>query len=974
MARISYGLQVQKRAKRLLMSLLAYANDEFDVCNEAVVDAIRSHIQVRWLSEKRLVIRTKVRFLQELTGLQGNETQLKAEQVKEALKRFTDFIEILEDNRVTKGGSENWHFTLNLWYSRWETEANLEKFDREWESRKEDKENINFPPSPYPPISPSLHPPSPNWNEICRQSLEADNHRRLTTNPLTSADGVSFALDEVYVPLGLVKRSRRERRGGDVHPGKGSQLYESEDGDVSETLTLDQFLQQLQSKESSRIAILGEPGAGKTTLLQKIATSLADNTDFLPIWISLADLQGKSLEDYLIEDWLKAATRKRKISPEIEDSFCEQFNQGKVWLLLDAVDEMAIESSLSLSKIADYFKGWVADAAVIVTCRLNVWDAGKNALSDFDTFRNLNFTYGNPNNSDLMGKFINSWFEENPELGNNLRTELEQPARRRIRDAVKNPLRLALMCRIWGLRRGGLPNTKAMLYDKFVEAIYEWKQDRFPTTSTQRIQLNQALGKLALMAIANEKTKFRLRHRFVCEVLGVPEEGLFQLALQLGWLNQVGISETQGEKVYAFYHPTFQEYFAALAIEDWQFFINSPPSPHPPIFEYQWREVILLWFGRDDVPQATKEEFIKYLIEFKDGCGGFYSYQAYFLAAEGIAEFADCSLCEPILKQLIKWRFGCFHSTQQKWWRYPSPIAEGARVSLLKTDRNCAITALEEFIASSQSDFDTWNAAYSLGNFFDPGNKIAISTLEQIITSFYHESFRLQAADSLGKVEPGNSIAITALINIIQSTKKESIRRKAAFSLGKCQLGNQIAISTLEKIITSSTNKQQKQYALYNLLTLAPENQVAFNVIALSNKTKKEDKPTRRNSKNKSRNNDKAIAALVEGIATAKNDDIKRRRASSLAKLEPHNQLAFDTLVNLLKSAQKDSDRKNAAEDLKKIIDNEQMPKLIASLKDCFYEEVNEVNLEESKHCYKLLWYCAEKMNYGDFYRAWNGD
>ncbi len=982
MARISYGLQVQKRAFRLLKSILAYANDEFDVCNEAVVDAIRPNIQVRWLTEKRLVVRTKVRFLQELTGLQGDETPLKAEQVKEALKRFTDFIEILEDNRTTKGGSENWHFTLNLWHSRWETEANLQQFDREWQQRKGrqgDKENINFPPSPHLPISPSSpSPPSLNWNEICRQSLEKDNHRRLTTNPLTSADGVTFALDEVYVPLGLVKRKHRERRSGDVHPGRGSQLYESEDGDVSETLTLDKFLQQLESKENNRIAILGEPGAGKTTLLQKIATWLTDNTQFLPIWISLADLQGKSLEDYLIEDWLKAATRKRKISPEIEDSFCEQFNQGRVWLLLDAVDEMAIESSLALSKIADYLKGWVADASVIVTCRLNVWDAGKNALSDFDTFRNLNFTYGNPNHSDLMGNFINCWFRENPELGDNLRTELEQPARRRIRDAVKNPLRLALMCRIWGLRRGGLPNTKAMLYEKFVEAIYEWKQDRFPTTSTQRSQLNQALGKLALMAIANEKTKFRLRHRFVCEVLGAPDEGLFQLALQLGWLNQVGISETQGEKVYAFYHPTFQEYFAALAINDWQFFFNlgighgglgiASPSPLP-IFEYQWKEVILLWFGRDDIPQPSKEEFIRNLIEFEDGCGGFYRYQAYFLAAEGIAEFADCSLCETILKQLIKWRFGYFDSTEKRWLRYPSPIAEGARVSLLKTDRNFAITALEEFIASSRSDFDTWNAAYSLGNFFDPGNKIAISTLEQIITSFYHENFRLQAADSLGKVEPGNSIAITALIKIIESTKKESIRRKAAFSLGKCHPENQIAISTLEKIITTSTNKQQKQYAVENLLTLAPENKLAVAVNVSNKNTDKTNKSTqqrklRNKSRNHNRNNQKAIAALVEGIAAAKNDDSKRRRASSLGKLEPHNQLAFDTLIDLLKSAKKDSDRKNAAEDLKKIIDNEQMPKLIASLKSCFYEE--------SKHCYKLLWFCAEKMNYGDFYLAWN--
>ncbi len=997
MARVSYGLQVQKRAKRLLSAILAYANDEFDVCNEAIVDAIRPNIQIRWLTEKRLVIRTKVRFLQELTSLQGNETTLKAEQIKEALKRFTDFLEILEDNRTTKGGSENWHFTLNLWYPRYETEANLQRFDEEWELRKEDKEkgrqgdkvNINFSPSPpsgcatslnggnlrtfwayHLPISPSspspLSPPSHNWTEICHQALE-NNHRRLTTNPLTTADGVSFALDEVYVPLGLVKRDRQERRDGDVHPGKGSQLYESDDGDVSE-MTLEKFLQQLQSKESSRIAILGEPGAGKTTLLQKVAAWLADNTQFLVIWVSLADLQGKSLEDYLIEDWLKAATRKRRISPEMEDSFCEQFNQGRVWLLLDAVDEMAIDSSLALSKIAEYLKGWVADAAVIITCRLNVWDAGKNALSDFDTFRNLNFTYGNPNSSDLMGKFIGCWFQNNPELGENLRTELEQPARRRIRDAVKNPLRLALMCRIWGLRRGGLPNTKAMLYEKFVEAIYEWKQDRFPTTSTQRKQLARALGKLALMAIANEKTKFRLRHRFVCEVLGAPDQGMFQLALQIGWLNQVGISETQGEKVYAFYHPTFQEYFAALAIDDWRFFLNSSPSP--PIFKYQWREVILLWLGRDDVTQENKEEFIKTLIEFEDGCGGFYTYQAYFLAAEGIAEFADCSLCDRILKQLIKWRFGCFHSTQKRWWRYPSPIAESARVTLLKTDRNCAITALEEFIASNQSDFDTWNAAYSLGKVFDPGNKIAISTLEKIIASFFHEEFRLQAADSLGKIEPGNSIAITALIEIIQSTKKDSIRRKAAFSLSKCQPENQIAISTLEKIVTSSTNKLQKQYAAENLLTISPENKIAL--VNASNNKKKDDKPARRKSAKKSINNDKAIAALIEGIESAKNDDSKRRRASSLGKLEPHNQLAFDTLVNLVKSA-KDSVRKNAAEDLKKIIDNEHIPKLIASLKDCFIEEVNDVNLED-RHCYKLLWYCAEKMNYGDFYQAWNGE
>ena len=93
-----------------------------------------------------------------------------------------------------------------------------------------------------------------------------------------------------------------------------------------------------------RVAILGEAGAGKTTLLQKIASWVFENTQDLVVWISLADLQGKTLEDYLIQDWLQVATRKRQVSREIEEAFCEQFNQGQVWLLLDAVDEMAMES------------------------------------------------------------------------------------------------------------------------------------------------------------------------------------------------------------------------------------------------------------------------------------------------------------------------------------------------------------------------------------------------------------------------------------------------------------------------------------------------------------------------------------------------------------------------------------------------------------------------------------------------------
>jgi predicted NACHT family NTPase len=131
---------------------------------------------------------------------------------------------------------------------------------------------------------------------------------------------------------------------------------------------------------------------------------------------------------------------------------------------------------------------------------------------------------------------------------------------------------------------------------------------------------------------------------------------VFQLALNIGWLNRVGLdakNPNPNQPVYAFFHPTFQEYFAALAIADWDFFLprthdNDNPKPVSEryrIFEPQWKEVILLWLGREEVEREQKDEFIKVLVEFEDGCKeysfgykGFYEYRAYLLAAVGIVE------------------------------------------------------------------------------------------------------------------------------------------------------------------------------------------------------------------------------------------------------------------------------------------------------------------------------------------------
>lgn len=963
MARASYGLEAKKRSQHLLGLLLAYANDAMD-CDESALDALRPQIQTRWLNEYRLVVRTKIRFLQALTTLISGDIPLNAEQIKESLKRFADFLEILEDNRPSRSGSETWHFTLNLWHKRQDIAANLQQFNHEWECRRSEKSQpVVAKPQATLEQTATL---SLDWQQICRADLELNNIQRLTTNPLTIADGLSFALNQVYVSLGLVEQKQRSRYRGDVTPQNGSRLYEPDDTEVTQTFDHDEFIQQIiQAKHSKRIAIIGEPGAGKTTLLQKIATWILNNTTDLPIWISLADLQGKSLEQYLIQDWLPAATRKLRVSAEVEEEFCQQFNQGRVWLLLDAVDEMAIASTLALAKISNYLRGWVADATVILTCRRNVWDAGKNVLENFDTYCNLHFTYGDSQTPDRVKQFIQRWFSTDSSIGEKLRFELDQPERRRIKDAVKNPLRLALLCRIWGLGQGRLPSTKFMLYEQFVEAIYEWKQDRFSTNLSQRQELNQALGKLALLAISQEKPKFRIKHNFILQVLGNPDDGLFQLALQLGWLNQVGISEFITEKVYAFYHPTFQEYFAAQYIKDWRFFLGSQleNSNNNCIFVSQWREVILLWLGRNDIPEAEKTAFIQALINFDDQCGGFYSYQAYFLAAQGIAEFSDCYNADEIIQQLIKWRFGYFHSQKQKWWRYPTPIVEGSRVALLKTDRVKAIAALEQFIQSCKNEFDSWNAAYSLGRTFDPGNKIAIATLENLVKTVRHESIRWQAAYSLGRVDPGNAIAIAALLQIIISTKNEAARRKAAYALGKLDGNSTIAISTLETIAASATDKSQRQQALENLIVLRRGEIINTNHTQPLPKYQPISSPPAAK-----------ITALIRGIISCDDENTQRRRAYKLAQLAPGNDIALTTLLTLLKSTKSKSLRKRAADNIKETIVGEQFPNVIADLREYFTDTSPEENLHLYCDAYKLIWHCAENMSYQEFCAAWHGN
>ncbi|MEQ8537215.1 MAG: NACHT domain-containing protein [Coleofasciculus sp. D1-CHI-01] len=552
-----------------------------------------------------------------------------------------------------------------------------------------------------------------NWREVCGNVLAQQREQQRLRRQATER---GFELN-VYVPLGLVERKQQQRRRGDVPRDRVYQLSEEV---ITKEYDNEQFLTQvINSGKSQRIAIIGEPGAGKTTLQEKIAVWIHKHNQGLPICIPLGGLQGKSLTDYLQQKWLKTALQ--FIEPDAVDvearhiaSLQKQFREGKVWLLLDGVDEVAATSAVeALATIKEQLTDGLVEARVVLTCRLNVWDANVNGiLAGFETYKTLEFK------PEQVETFIEEWFTkaEESQRGEFLLRKLQEPGKERIRELVRNPLRLSLLCQTAYLLpvEEPLPETKAALYDRFTRYFYEWKQEQHLTTRTQRQQLNQALGELAKAGI-NSKTRFRLGEDFACKIMG---ESLFDLACRLGWLNLVERDANSDEPVYAFLHPTFQEYFAACAIDDWDYFLNHvPENPMQGtyrIFEPQWKEVILLWLGREDLEKENKEEFITALVNFDDKCYSLYGYQAVLLAAAGIAEFRDCQIADYIINWIIQLSCGYYinygnstiHFSYGYSWQplkeedvklfiFWETIKQAARTAVIETDKIKVIKLLK---------------------------------------------------------------------------------------------------------------------------------------------------------------------------------------------------------------------------------------------------------------------------------------
>jgi Domain of unknown function (DUF4062)/NACHT domain len=769
-----------------------------------------------------------------------------------------------------------------------------------------------------------------DWLDRSRQLLEAQKH--LTSNRLLKESNRKIDND---INVGLVERKERPKMKEVEDSAHGSQMYHPVEYIDTKRYEHEAFLAEVVGKPAGgkHIAIIGEPGAGKTTILTKIGAWLILQAEKQPekplvvAWISLANLDKQELSDYFYDVWLKSAHPSARPPNNWEDELGKLVEQKRVWLLLDGLDE--ISKSDSLNWLKEQLAGWGQNLRIVMTCRINQWEAsaGGNILTNsFDVYHTQDYSYETTNGTNQVQKFISNWFKDEKkgnEIAEQLYEKLNALGKESIKDLVKNPLRLTLLCESWDKEKQDLPATQADLYQRFVDYLYGWKANVFPEEVKLKEELDLALGELAKLglnrvAINNDGAvpRFRFTASEIRELWGDRPDTLLTAAYKLGWLNVVGKDPIN--PVYAFYHTTFQEYFAACSIKHWNYFLPEAEEdllvtcldeikPTFRVFERQWQHVILLWIGRHDVRDNCKNEFVEKLTSFE--VMEFYDVQAYCIAATCTSELVDFHKSKDIVAKIVAWAFG--YLTEAKEWQQPvEPLESFAKATIPFVHRGHAIELLTYLLLDRDhtDDKPLCNIANILGK-IAAGNKDLIDRLFELIEQNNSRNNLLVLSQLLGEILAGNQDEIDRLTELLNQDNLDDdilyayLQANLAEALGKIAIGNEGAIDSLLKLLSRGNSYNYFHLKIiYTLGAIAIKNEPAIIVLVqILEKDNLHSDITSSISNTLSKiavGNDWAIDNIVDFLNNGNSDDrISYRLVEILGKIGVGKQAAISALV-----------------------------------------------------------------------------
>jgi HEAT repeat protein len=628
--------------------------------------------------------------------------------------------------------------------------------------------------------------------------------------------------------------------------------------------------QGLAKSKGKRLAILGEAGTGKTLFLQYFAHCLLQENEGqgLPIWISPAQLKQLSLRDYLMGPWLEQAAQGHALSlPLWRLSFTEQLQSGRLWILADGFDyryaDLETPTQGPLSALTSSLQDWFR-LHLVLTCRPETRQSDPKGLVGFERYQTHALIYPEEVEAAIADCLApqdraSSPPAESQDLAQSLRQALAQGQREHLRQCLTSPIRLLLCCRFWQTRPSFFPDNRTALYRELSEAFYQWKAELVSANGEQRQSLAQAFGELGKRVLLEDRPKDQPLSQADIEAVFGKNSSLLRLALQLGWLIPRGlVREGAWERGYGFFDRTFRDYFTALVIDQWQFFLE-PAAQCYRLFDPQWQAVMHFWMGRPEVTGQAKNDFLTALLNFDDRCSAdnFYGKRAFLLAASLLQDYPDFPQADNLLQQLWQASQGQTDSPPQ-WQKITAAL-------LPQTDRSHLITLLLEQLTTPAAET---LPLYTYLAQWGQGSPTAIAALQERLRQTPQGPQRFNLAETLGLIHPGDELALQTLIQELQDPHQEGYYL-ALQALGKVAKGNRPAIAAVLDVLSLELSPVQHRQGLACLEQIACHD-------------------------------DLAIASLTQRLRTYPEGPFRCQVAESLEKIDPGNPTALSLLRRLL--------------------------------------------------------------------------
>ena len=370
------------------------------------------------------------------------------------------------------------------------------------------------------------------------------------------------------------------------------------------------------ANDEQHLMVLGGPGVGKSTFLRKVGLEALKrkNGNFqhkcTPVFLELKRLTENSIDiEALITHEFKVCGY-----PYPQQMTKTTLKSDKLLVLLDGLDEVPRENmNKIIDKIGDFVNQYSRNR-FIASCRKAV------NIRGFTQFTNVEIA---DFDDSQIKRYINNWFpltsNESPQKLDDETTTadlcweaLNMPYHHTIKELVRNPLLLALLCVVYEHSRD-LPRNRSEFYKKAVNIfLKKWPDEK---------HISQDLSVSQYLNVGDEEHLLSeiAAKNFEEDRLLFTEKELIDQIKEFGKKNSITLSNVDTRKVleaiiveqgffvervsgvFTFPHLTFQEYLTANYFVSTQS-IQRLVTDH--LHDKRWREVFL--FTAELIPDADE--------------------------------------------------------------------------------------------------------------------------------------------------------------------------------------------------------------------------------------------------------------------------------------------------------------------------------------------------------------------------------